>query len=48
MEWIFIESLMHGVEQWDFINSLPEGINTEIGDRGIRLSGGQRRLLWKP
>ena len=26
----------------EFITQLPEGIHTEIGDRGIKLSGGQR------
>lgn len=25
----------------DFLDSLPEGIHTELGDRGVRLSGGQ-------
>ena len=30
---------------WSFVESLPEGINTVIGDRGVRLSGGQRQRL---
>jgi len=29
----------------DFVESLPEGLNTMVGDRGVKLSGGQRQRI---
>jgi ATP-binding cassette, subfamily B, bacterial len=30
---------------WDFISTFPEGLNTLVGERGIKLSGGQRQRI---
>ena len=30
---------------WEFISQFPEGLDTLVGDRGIKLSGGQRQRI---
>ncbi len=40
-----VEEALKGSGAWEFVSELPEGLNTVIGERGIRLSGGQRQRL---
>jgi ATP-binding cassette, subfamily B, bacterial PglK len=40
-----LEVALKSAEIYDFINNLPDGINTMVGDRGIRFSGGQRQRV---
>jgi ATP-binding cassette subfamily B protein len=40
-----IEAAIAAVGAANFVAALPEGLNTEIGERGIQLSAGQRQLV---
>lgn len=42
------EEIQHALEisyAWEFVKDLPQGLETTIGDRGLRLSGGQSQRL---
>jgi subfamily B ATP-binding cassette protein MsbA len=40
-----IEAAARGANAWEFIEKLPQGLDTPIGQAGVMLSGGQRQRL---
>ena len=40
-----LEDALKAAAAWDFVQALPEGIDTMIGERGIRLSQGEKQRL---
>jgi len=40
-----IEVAARKANAWEFIEIFPEGLNTIVGDRGVKLSGGQRQRV---
>src|SRR6202008_1835538 len=34
-----------GAQIWELISSLPDGLNTVVGERGYRLSGGEKQRI---
>ncbi len=39
------EQALRMADAWEFVRTLPEGLETALGERGGRLSGGQRQRL---
>ena len=40
-----IEEAARAAHAMDFINDLPQGLNTMVGENGVKLSGGQRQRI---
>lgn len=40
-----IEHVLKMAELYDFVLGLPDGINTKVGEHGVKLSGGQRQRI---
>lgn len=40
-----VEAAAKAANAWDFIQKLPQGLRTEVGENGVLLSGGQRQRL---
>lgn len=40
-----IETAARDANAWEFISGFPEGLDTLVGERGIKLSGGQRQRI---
>ena len=40
-----IERVAYLAQLGEFVNGLPNGLNSEIGDNGVKLSGGQRQRI---
>ncbi|MBK6340915.1 MAG: ABC transporter ATP-binding protein [Bacteroidetes bacterium] len=40
-----IESALKAANAWDFVKELPNGINETIGNRGMKLSGGEQQRI---
>jgi ATP-binding cassette, subfamily C, bacterial len=40
-----VERALRAAGAWDFVNKLPDGLDTVVGERGGKLSGGQRQRI---
>ncbi len=40
-----VEGAARAAHAWEFITRLPEGLDTRVGERGVKLSGGQRQRI---
>ncbi len=40
-----VKHALEKAEAWEFVKKLPQGLDTLIGERGVKLSGGQRQRI---
>ena len=40
-----VESALKSAQIYNFVSSLPEGLNAIVGNRGVKLSGGQKQRI---
>lgn len=40
-----INNALEKAHAWDFVNKLPDKINSVVGERGVKLSGGQKQRI---
>lgn len=40
-----LEAACRAAKAWDFVQALPQGLETPLGERGVTLSGGQKQRL---
>ncbi|MFO0703939.1 MAG: ABC transporter ATP-binding protein [Patescibacteria group bacterium] len=40
-----IKKALEHAQAWDFVKELPKGVDSEVGERGVRLSGGQKQRI---
>jgi ATP-binding cassette subfamily B protein len=40
-----VERALKLANAWDFVKKLPKGVDSQVGERGVRLSGGQKQRI---
>jgi ATP-binding cassette subfamily C protein len=39
------EAALRAAGAWEFVSAMPEGMDSSVGERGVKLSGGQRQRI---